>query len=92
MGIKNVREQRVQCERPSGIGQVSVTTPSRLTARVPRTVKRVPVFLSHYATALARAHCDQISVSAEINRLMSASLCTGEGVMRRRSVPRGTVG
>jgi len=40
----------------------------------------------------ANAHSDQSSERAETRWSMSASVCTGEGVMRRRSVPFGTVG
>lgn len=47
---------------------------------------------SAQATARLSAHCDQSWPSAEISRSMSASVCTGEGVMRSRSVPFGTVG
>ena len=50
--------------------------------------------LCHQATASIRAssHCDQISLSASINRPISPSVCTGDGVIRSRSVPTGTVG
>ena len=45
-----------------------------------------------YATARAMAHCDQRPERASTRWSMSASECNGEGVMRRRSVLRGTVG
>lgn len=40
----------------------------------------------------ARAHCDHSSDSACTRWSMSASVWTGDGVMRSRSVPLGTVG
>ena len=54
----------------------------------------LPITDATYAAAAtrARAHCDQISDRAETNFSISASEWTGDGVMRKRSVPRGTVG
>ena len=49
----------------------------------------------HYDRAIApraSSHCDQMSLSASISRSMSPSVWTGEGVIRSRSRPRGTVG
>ena len=40
----------------------------------------------------ASSHCVHRDCNAHINRSTSTSECTGEGVMRRRSVPLGTVG
>ena len=45
-----------------------------------------------YATARARAHCDQRSCSAPTRWSMSSSECSGDGVIRSRSVFFGTVG
>ena len=45
----------------------------------------------HHA-ARCRLRLGQISASAAIRWSMSASLCSGLGVKRSRSVPRGTVG
>ncbi len=39
-----------------------------------------------------RLSCDHIAESESTRCSMSASVCSGEGVMRSRSVPRGTVG
>lgn len=44
------------------------------------------------ATACAIAHCFQSDESAFTRCSISASVCNGPGVMRRRSVPLGTVG
>ena len=44
------------------------------------------------ATARASAQCDHRSARAPIRWSMSASVCSGDGVMRSRSVLRGTVG
>lgn len=45
-----------------------------------------------YATARDKAHCDQSDDTASARCRMSSSVCSGVGVMRRRSVPTGTVG
>ena len=42
--------------------------------------------------ARASAHCDQSRPSAATSRSRSASLCSGDGVRRSRSVPLATVG
>ena len=47
----------------------------------------------HAASGIrASAHIDQHSLSASVSRSMSSSVCTGDGVIRSRSVPLGTVG
>jgi len=42
--------------------------------------------------ALSRLSSDQTCTSASTSRCIAASSCNGVGVIRRRSVPRGTVG
>ncbi len=42
--------------------------------------------------ARSRLNSDQTADSDRTRCAMSASLCSGDGVMRSRSVPRGTVG
>jgi hypothetical protein len=68
-----------------------------LTERVERLREAVApdcgiILAQPHATARDSAHCDHSSDSAKTRWSMSASLCSGVGVMRSRSVPRGTVG
>lgn len=59
-------------------------------------LRNVPAIAGDYSAArlfsTPTGHSAQRSVNAAHNRSMSASLCSGVGVNRRRSVPLGTVG
>jgi len=53
--------------------------------------RRSVVVCGPHAARLSR-NSDQIAESARTRRSMSLSVCSGDGVIRKRSVPRGTVG
>ena len=62
----------------------------RAPGRRPKPVRRAGEHLAHAARRSWKA--DQTSPSDRARCAMSASVCSGDGVRRRRSVPFGTVG
>jgi hypothetical protein len=60
--------------------------------RLSTPLKRQPPVAQAALAVRASTQCDHISDKADTSRSMSASLCSGDGVKRRRSVPSGTVG
>lgn len=82
------RAMRVlDAKRANATPMASALTPVQGRAGIPSVEKAQAA-----CSIRASSQCDQISDSALISRSMSPSVCTGDGVTRRRSVPTGTVG
>lgn len=78
--------------RPLLARRMLSTTLSAISASRVNRLARSTIATQAAIAERASAHWDQISDKAETSWSMSASEWNGEGVMRSRSVPLGTVG
>ena len=78
-----------RCQRPTAMATSAATATPRSTRETPPSARQRP--RPRYAACFSSSS-DQIAASDSMRWSMSASVCSGEGVTRSRSVPRGTVG